>query len=233
MSGTVFLWWLLLSLFLGVSLMGIMRLKPRYIMAFAHAAGGGGGSRGHLPPNPNEAVAYSESDLKDIYLAGGCFWGVEAYLARIHGVAQATSGYANGQTENPTYEDVCHRGSGHAEAVRVRYDPQRLSLEEILKVYFGIIDPTVKNRQGADVGTQYRTGIYYVDEADVAVIQGVVAEEAKKYDRPIVTEVTPLVHFYPAEEHHQEYLEKNPGGYCHVDFSSHPSSQPKGEGEDR
>lgn len=174
-----------------------------------------------LPKNPNLAIDYSGADLKDIWLAGGCFWGVEAYLARVPGVAEATVGYANGTTENPTYRQVID-GSGHAETVHVRYDPARISLAELLAQYFLIIDPTSVNRQGNDRGVQYRTGIYYRDEADLPVIRAFLADEQKKQDRPIAVEVTPLVHYFLAEEYHQDYLEKNPGGYCHISFDTLP-----------
>lgn len=158
-------------------------------------------------------------DFKEIWLAGGCFWGVEAFMARVQGVIDASVGYANGKTENPTYEDVCHRGTGHAETVHVLYDPDRTDLKTLLHYFFMIIDPTTRNRQGNDWGAQYRTGVYYKDPADLHVIREGIAEEQKKYKKPIVTEVEPLVNFYLAEEYHQNYLEKNPGGYCHVDLS--------------
>ncbi|MDW7658954.1 MAG: peptide-methionine (R)-S-oxide reductase MsrB [Bacillota bacterium] len=175
-----------------------------------------------LPYNPNTAIDFSQSDLRDIWLAGGCFWGVEAYMARVPGVAEATVGYANGLTENPTYADVSYKNTGHAEAVHIRYDPERISLEELLAQFFLIIDPTSVNRQGNDVGSQYRSGIYYQDEADLAVIQAVINSEQKNYEKPITVEVEPLVHYYLAEEYHQDYLEKNPGGYCHVSFDTLP-----------
>lgn len=175
-----------------------------------------------LPYNPNTAIDYSQSELRDIWLAGGCFWGVEAYLARVPGVAEATVGYANGLTENPTYSEVSYKNSGHAEAVHIRYDPERISLDELLAQFFLIIDPTSVNRQGNDVGSQYRSGIYYQDEADLTVIQAVISREQKNYDKPIAVEVEPLVHYYLAEEYHQDYLEKNPGGYCHISFDTLP-----------
>ena len=156
---------------------------------------------------------------KEIYLAGGCFWGIDEYFSRIPGVVATESGYANGSTANPSYEEVCH-GSGHAEAVRVRYDPERVALEVIVRQLFKVIDPTSRNRQGNDRGVQYRTGVYYTDEADLPVLRQVFADEQIKYHQPIVTELMPLESFYPAEEYHQDYLKKNPGGYCHVDFSS-------------
>ena len=179
-----------------------------------------------LPENPNACVHYEEENLKDIWLAGGCFWGVQAYMARIYGVAEVTVGYANGTTENPSYEDVCHRGTGHAETAHVRYDPARVDLPTLLEAYFDIINPTLKNRQGNDVGSQYRTGIYYRDTEDLEIIREVVAQQQEKYEKPIVTEVLPLSAYYLAEEYHQDYLEKNPGGYCHVDLSCLENRRP-------
>ena len=160
----------------------------------------------------------SNEDLKDIYFAGGCFWGVEKYFSLISGVHDTTVGYANGNTENPTYEEVCHRDTGHAETVHVVYSKNQIGLKELTERFFKIIDPTSLNRQGGDVGTQYRTGIYCVNEGDFDEIRQVVAEVQKKYDAAIVTELTPLRNFYPAEEHHQDYLVKNPNGYCHIKF---------------
>lgn len=173
-----------------------------------------------FPKNPNPGLSYEGRELKEIWLAGGCFWGVEAYMARIYGVADVTVGYANGKTENPSYSDVSYKNTGHAETVHVRYDPQRVNLKTLLEYYFKIIDPTVKNRQGNDVGSQYRTGIYFKDENDLVIIKEVMAEVQKKYSKPVVTEVQPLTGYFLAEEYHQDYLEKNPNGYCHVDFST-------------
>ncbi len=169
--------------------------------------------------NPNEKLNFKEKELKEIWLAGGCFWGVEAFMSRIYGVTDASSGYANGRTENPSYEDVCYRDTGHAETVQVKYDPKRVTLKQILKFYFKMIDPTALNQQGNDKGTQYRTGIYYRDDEDLPIINSVLEEIKKKYSVPVVTEVLPLLNFYPAEEYHQDYLEKNPGRSCHIDFS--------------
>ena len=154
--------------------------------------------------------------MKEIVLAGGCFWGVEEYLSRIKGVLETKVGYANGNTENPSYEDVKTGTTGHAEACYVKYDEEQLPLEELLKKFWAVIDPTVLNRQGPDEGTQYRTGIYYIDEEDLPIIKASLEEEQKKYEDPIVTEVEPLKCFYDAEEYHQKYLKKNPGGYCHI-----------------
>ena len=158
--------------------------------------------------------------LKDIYFAGGCFWGVEEYFSRVPGVYDVTSGYANGHTESPTYEEVCYGDTGHAEAVQVRYDPSKISLETLVRQFFKIIDPTSVGRQGNDVGSQYRSGVYYVDEADKDTVQAVFDEVQKGYEAKTVTELLPLENYYRAEEYHQGYLKKNPRGYCHIDFSS-------------
>lgn len=155
---------------------------------------------------------------KDIYLAGGCFWGLEAYFERIDGVVDAVSGYANGNSDNPSYEDVIYRQTGHAETVKVSYDPERLSLANILEYYLRVIDPTSLNKQGNDRGTQYRTGVYYTDSADHAVIAQALAQEQSKHQQAIVVENQALTHFYPAEAYHQDYLSKNPDGYCHIDI---------------
>ena len=181
-----------------------------------------------LPENPNRLIDYSGSQLRDIWLAGGCFWGVEAYMTRVPGVADTTVGYANGRTDNPTYEDVCYRNTGHAETVHVRYAPERVSLDALLRQFFQIIDPTSRNRQGNDHGSQYRSGIYYLDPADLDVIRQVVAEEQDKHQRPIVTEIELLRRFDAAEEYHQDYLEKNPQGYCHVRFDTLPAADRPG-----
>ena len=173
-----------------------------------------------LPENPNIGIKYDDAGLHDIWLAGGCFWGVEAYMARVLGVADTTVGYANGKTENPTYHEVCHQDTGHAETVLVRYDPSSVPLSALLMHFFTIIDPTSLNRQGGDSGTQYRSGIYYRDVADLAVINAVVAVERNKHPKPIVTETMPLRQFFSAEEYHQDYLEKHPDGYCHIQFDS-------------
>lgn len=155
--------------------------------------------------------------MKEIFLAGGCFWGVEEYFSRIKGVVDTEVGYANGSTSNPSYEEVCKNITGFAEAVRVVYDEDILSLSQLLEKYFKIIDPTLLNRQGMDIGSQYRTGIYYVEEADRNIIENYIAEcIVEKYERPIVTEVVTLENFYRAEDYHQKYLKKNPGGYCHI-----------------
>ncbi len=161
-----------------------------------------------------------EKNLKTIYLAGGCFWGVEAYMSRIAGVYDSVSGYANGKTENPSYENVLYDDTGHAETVKVVYDENQVSLEELLDKFFKVVDPTTLNKQGNDVGTQYRSGIYYVDESDASVIENKITDLSNEYDEEIVVEVTPLDNFYLAEEYHQDYLEKNPNGYCHINLNA-------------
>lgn len=157
--------------------------------------------------------------LKTIYLAGGCFWGVEAYFQRIPGVVDAVSGYANGRTAHPTYEQVI-QGSGHAETVLVTYNPAQISLNDVLRRYFRIINPLSVNQQGNDRGEQYRTGIFYTDKADLPVIeQAMAAEQAKYAGKKLAVLVEPLRNFYPAEDYHQDYLNKHPNGYCHIDLS--------------
>lgn len=153
---------------------------------------------------------------KEIYLAGGCFWGTEKYLENIKGVIQTNVGYANGNTEKPTYEEVCNSNTGHAEAVKVIYDEKQISLSKILELYYDVINPVSINRQGGDTGTQYRTGIYYVEPQDEGVITQSIAELQKKFSEIIAIEVKPLSNYFEAEEYHQKYLDKNPNGYCHI-----------------
>lgn len=153
--------------------------------------------------------------MKTIYLAGGCFWGLQKYFDQFDGVIQTEVGYANGPDQAPTYEEVC-RDSGHAETVRIEYDEDRISLEKLLEDYFLVIDPLSVNRQGHDEGIQYRTGIYYTEESQRSIIQTVWDREAAKVGKPLAVAVEPLKNFFSAEEYHQKYLEKNPGGYCHI-----------------
>lgn len=158
-----------------------------------------------------------EHDMKkEIYLAGGCFWGTEKYFANIKGVLETEVGYANGKTENPTYETVCKEDTGHAETVKVVYDDCKVGLPFLLNMYFKVIDPTSLNRQGGDTGTQYRTGIYYIDESEYETIYKSILELQKQYKEKIQIEVRPLRNYYSAETYHQKYLDKNPNGYCHI-----------------
>lgn len=157
--------------------------------------------------------------MQKIYLAGGCFWGVQKYLALIMGVLDTTAGYANGTTAHPTYEDVCTGSTGFVEAVEVSYDEKTVRLADLLTLYFEIIDPLSLNRQGNDIGTQYRTGIYYVVADDLPVIEQALAKLQKRLPAQAAIEVQALDNFYPAEDYHQDYLDKNPGGYCHISTS--------------
>ena len=154
--------------------------------------------------------------MREIYLAGGCFWGTQHYFDCLSGVVKTEVGYANGRTANPTYEQVKHENTGHAETVKVVYDQDRITLEELLEWYYKVIDPVSVNRQGGDVGVQYRTGIYYTDPAQKDVIEGSLARLQQQYAQPLAVEAQPLENFYTAEEYHQKYLEKNPSGYCHI-----------------
>ncbi len=157
--------------------------------------------------------------MKTIVLAGGCFWGVEEYFSRIDGVLATKVGYANGETENPSYEEVCSGITGFAEAVYIEYDEDIIDIEGILDRYFRIINPTLLNRQGPDIGSQYRTGIYYSDPEDRDRILARLNLERDKYSSKLVTEVEELINFYDGEDYHQDYLKKNPGGYCHIDMN--------------
>lgn len=160
------------------------------------------------------------SRLREIFFAGGCFWGVESYFSQVPGVRSATVGYANGDTANPSYQEVCTGKTGHAETVHLVYDPDQVSLQTLTEHFFLIINPLTLNRQGNDSGSQYRSGVYYTDESDLELLQQVRDAEQEKYTAPIQTELLPLRCYYLAEDYHQDYLEKNPGGYCHIDFSS-------------
>lgn len=153
---------------------------------------------------------------KTIYFAGGCFWGTEHYFKMIKGVVGTTVGYANSIMENPSYKDVCSGDTLAAETVKVDYDPSLVSLEFLTRMFFHAIDPTSLNRQGNDIGTQYRTGIYYTDNEDLAKIYKVFEEQRSTTEGEIVVEVKALQNFYAAEDYHQDYLDKNPDGYCHL-----------------
>lgn len=155
--------------------------------------------------------------MKTIFLAGGCFWGTARLFSLVPGVAHTTAGYANSIIANPTYEQVCTGRTGAAETVRVDYDEQQVGLSDLLMLFFRSIDPVSVNRQGGDAGTQYRTGIYYTQPSDREVVETMLATLQRRYAEPIAIEHGLLENFYPAEEYHQDYLVKNPGGYCHVE----------------
>ncbi|BFK82765.1 peptide-methionine (S)-S-oxide reductase MsrA [Clostridium baratii] len=154
--------------------------------------------------------------MREIVLGGGCFWGVQEFMSRLKGIKKTEVGYANGRGENPTYEDICNNNTYYAEVCKILYDENEISLEIILEEFWSIIDPTILNRQGNDIGSQYRTGIYYTDKNDIEIIETSKNKEQQKYSKKIVTEVKPLEKYYKAEEYHQDYLKKNPGGYCHI-----------------
>jgi len=157
---------------------------------------------------------------RTIYFAGGCFWGVEHFFKGVDGVVETEPGYANGNTEAPSYEQVYTDTTGFAETVRVNYDPQKISLERLVGLFFAIIDPLSINRQGHDEGTRYRSGVYYLSEEDRPVIAAVFDAESSRVGAPLAVELEPLRSFYGAEEYHRDYLDKNPGGYCHLSLKA-------------
>jgi peptide methionine sulfoxide reductase msrA/msrB len=163
--------------------------------------------------NSNSSIMEKESV---IYLAGGCFWGTEHFLKQINGVNRTDVGYANSMIKDPTYEEVCTGKTNAAETVKVIFNPDVLPLSLLLELYFKTIDPTSLNKQGGDRGTQYRTGIYYTDTKDKKIIDNTISILSAKYSKPIVIEVKPIENFYNAELYHQDYLDKNPSGYCHI-----------------
>ncbi len=154
--------------------------------------------------------------MKTIFLAAGCFWGAQHYLKQIHGVVETETGFANGNTENPTYKEVYTDMTGYAEAVRVVFDPEVLPLRKLINLYFDCIEPTSVNRQGEDEGTRYRTGIYYIETEDYLIIKEVYDEVQRGYSAPLAVELEPIHNFFPADESHQDYLTKHPDGYCHL-----------------
>ena len=154
--------------------------------------------------------------MKEIYFAGGCFWGTQHYFKQIEGVFETSVGYANGHTSAPTYEEVYTDTTGFAETVCVLYDETKVSLRFLVEMFFLVIDPTSLNQQGEDKGTRYRTGVYYTDESQIDVIRKVFDEQQLKNSSRMVVELMPLESFYRAEEYHQNYLDKNPQGYCHL-----------------
>lgn len=154
--------------------------------------------------------------MKTIYLAGGCFWGVEKFFSQFDGIISTQVGYANGPDISPTYKDVC-KNSGHAETVKIDYDDNIINLNELLEYYFMIIDPLSKNKQGNDIGIQYRTGIYYTLNEEYNIIKEFCQKKEKELgNKKLAVEILPLKNFFQAENEHQKYLEKNPGGYCHI-----------------
>lgn len=202
----------------GVGILAIIMTVLAGCSAAPHNTTNTKGDAGRSPAGKEEKMTVKEEGLHTIYLAGGCFWGLEAYMKKLPGVYDTDVGYANGTTEDPTYEEVCYKNTGHAETVKVVYDTSRISTEQILDGFFKVVDPTSVDRQGNDRGSQYRSGIYYTDEADKDVADAAVARQQENYKKKIATEVMPLDNFYLAEDYHQDYLDKNPGGYCHINL---------------
>ena len=156
-----------------------------------------------------------EDAVKTIFFAGGCFWGVQKFFDQFDGVISTEAGYANGPDTHPSYQEVCD-SSGHAETVKIDYDEKRITLAELLDYYFMVIDPYSVNQQGNDKGIQYRTGIYYKTEDQLSEIEEVCKTVEAKGNKPLAVELEPIRNFFTAEEYHQKYLDKNPGGYCHI-----------------
>lgn len=168
------------------------------------------------PNSPSKTTSVSKANTRTIYLAGGCFWGVEGYFRTLPGIISTETGYANGQSDSTSYEKISK--TDHAEAVKIDYDISRISLDEILLHYFRVIDPKSVNRQGHDIGRQYRTGIYYINEEQKSVIDKIMDYETKKHGQ-LAVEVAPIKNYVAAEDYHQDYLKNNPGGYCHINLN--------------
>lgn len=181
-------------------------------------------SQGEIIEDSRVVPDYSNSKYKEIYLAGGCFWGVQAYFNKIIGVEYTNVGYANGESDSTDYYSIGK--TGHAEAIYLVYDPEIISLEDVLVYFYGLIDPVSVNKQGNDRGSQYRSGIYYIDSEDLETINLVTQREQEKYSKPIATEIQELRNYVLGEEEHQDYLYKNPRGYCHIDLENIPSEKP-------
>jgi len=176
-----------------------------------------GDSKKKLAVKKENETIMDNRNVKEVYFAGGCFWGTEHFFQQVRGVVGTEVGYANGNKENPTYEEVVSHTTGFAETVKVKYDPEQVDLKLLIDLYFKTIDPTSLNKQGNDRGDQYRTGIYSTDKETEAVIKAEVARLARNYSKPVLVETIPLKNFYRAEDYHQDYLDKNPGGYCHIE----------------
>lgn len=157
--------------------------------------------------------------IKEIYFAGGCFWGTEHYFKQVRGVVATETGYANGNTESPSYEEVYTDTTGFAETAHIVYDPAQVSLELLTSLFFRSIDPTSLNQQGNDIGTRYRTGIYYTSADDLPTLKRIYDDIERTVGEPLAVELEPLRNFYPAEEYHQDYLDKHPSGYCHLPYA--------------
>lgn len=160
----------------------------------------------------------SKGKTEKALFAAGCFWGVQFYFDQVPGVVRTVVGYTGGYTENPTYEQVCAHATGHAEAVLMEFDPERVSYETLCRQFFRMHDPTQLNRQGPDMGDNYRSAIFYFDQVQRQVAEGVKSEAQTKFDQPIVTQIAPATRFYEAEDHHQKYAERTGRGMCHIPY---------------
>ncbi|MCT1530932.1 peptide-methionine (S)-S-oxide reductase MsrA [Sphingobacterium daejeonense] len=169
-----------------------------------------------LKQTENQKTMSLTGNENEIYFAGGCFWGTEHFFKLVRGVVGTEVGYANATKANPTYEEVCTGQTGATETVKVIYDPEVIDLGLLIDLYFETIDPTLLNQQGNDRGTQYRTGIYYTDNSVAELVKDKLHELSLRVQAPVVVENEPLKNFYDAETYHQDYLDKNPGGYCHI-----------------
>ena len=169
------------------------------------------------PSTEKTMIVDPRAPSAEIYFAGGCFWGTEHFFKQVRGVTATEVGYANGNIKNPDYKTVSSDATGFAETVKVIYNPDIINLDLLIELYFKTIDPTSMNQQGNDMGTRYRTGIYYSGKNDLSTIWSEVDKLSKAYKKPVVVEVKPLKNFYKAEDYHQDYLGKNPGGYCHIE----------------
>lgn len=197
--------------------LAVVALTAMTGFAYKKAHHSNSNSRVNKKPMISKNKKSNHKNYKKIYLAGGCFWGVEEFFERTPGVVDAVSGYANGRTRDTSYNYISQ--TGHAETVEVTYDPSKTDLETLLQQYYSIINPISVNKQGNDIGTQYRTGIYYVNDEDRAIIEKSLNNLQKKFDAKVVVENLKLNNFIMAEEYHQDYLKKNPNGYCHIDLS--------------
>jgi peptide-methionine (S)-S-oxide reductase len=202
-----------------------MRIRIGILFAMAFLVIGcalaNNGTGGGMEEKGKEAMPSSDK-LKKATFAGGCFWCTEAFFQELEGVYKVTSGYIGGENPNPTYEEVCSGTSGHAEAVEIQYSPEEITFEELLEVHFKTHDPTTLNRQGADRGTQYRSAVFYHDEAQKEATEQIIKEleTQKVYPDPIVTEVTQATAFFDAEKYHQDFYANNPSqGYCQAVIS--------------
>ncbi len=194
-----------------VGILALLTLLSLALVACAPRADGPSASDS-VKSTSSITTTAGDANVKTIYLAGGCFWGLEKYVGLVQGVKSTEVGYANGTRDNAKYGDH----TGYAEAVKIEYDPEVAPLPFLLDLFYDAIDPTSVNRQGNDRGVEYRSGIYYTDPADEAVIKESIAKLQENYSAPIAIEVEPLVRYNAAEDYHQDYLDKNPGGYCHI-----------------